>query len=60
MKNKDKYTLVNPKNGKHYDTNDKRFYDDNWERTKDSKNYLEQIVGNNPEKFEGFNIVKND
>ncbi len=60
MKNQDKYTLVNPKNGKHYDTNDERFYDDNWERTQDSKEYLQRLVSNNPEKFEDFKIVEND
>ena len=53
------YTLVNPKTGQHYDTNDARFYDQSWERTKDFKAYLKILVQNNPEKFEGFEIVEN-
>jgi len=44
----------------HYDTNDQRFYGDNWERTQDSKEYLEMLIKNNPEKFEGCIIEDND
>lgn len=59
MKNAETFTIVNEKNGKHYDTNDERFYDESWERTMDSKQYLETLMDNNPEKFEGFKIVDN-
>ena len=52
MSNSEKHTIVNPKTGSHYDTNDERFYDQSWDRTLDSKPYLERLITNNPEKFE--------
>lgn len=57
--NTDIFTLIHPKTGKHYDTYDQRFYDQNWDRTKDSKKYLEGLKKNYPEKFGGFRIVEN-
>jgi len=54
----EKYTLINPITGYHYDTNDERFYNESWEKTLDSKTYLELLVGNSPEKFEGFKIAE--
>ena len=59
MKNKENYTLENAQ-GQHYDTNDRLFYDDNWEKTLDGKEYLKNLVILNPKKFEGFKIVKNN
>lgn len=56
---KETYTIVH-KSGKHYDTNDEGFYDSNWERTQDKKAYLEMLIQNNPEKFEGCQIEDNE
>lgn len=57
----EKYTLVNPKTGKHYDTIDERFYDDNWEKTIDTKEYLERLLlYDEDNKFEGYEITKID
>ena len=56
MKN---YTIVKKATETHYDTNDQRFYDGNWERTEDTREYLKQLIKNNPEKFEGCKIQKN-
>lgn len=53
MENIEIYFIVNPTTGKHYDTLDERFYSFAWERTFDSKKYLETLMVNNPEKFEG-------
>jgi len=58
--NEEIYTLVNPKNGNHYDTNDERFYDDSWDETGDTKEYLQTLIDNNPEKFEDYNIITNN
>ena len=52
------YTIVNPATGSHYDTNDERFYSESWEKTKDSKPYLKNLIRNNPNKFEGFKIER--
>ena len=57
MKNKENYTLENAQ-GQHYDTNDRLFYGDNWDKTLDGKEYLKNLVILNPKKFEGFKIVK--
>lgn len=59
MSTKETYTIVQKLSGYHYDTNDKRFYSDSWERSQDTKKYLEQLIENNPEKFEGFEIQDN-
>ena len=58
MKN-ETFTIVKKGTDTHYDTNDERFYNSNWERTQDSKEYLEMIMRNNPEKFEGCIIENN-
>jgi len=58
MKNKEIYTIVNSESGNHYDTNDERFYAENWERTMDNESYLKDLIKNNPEKFEGCKIEK--
>ncbi len=55
--NEEIYTLVNPKNGNHYDTNDEIFYDESWVKTLDTKEYLQNLIDNNPEKFEGYIIT---
>jgi hypothetical protein len=55
--NEEIYTLINPKTGSHYDTNDERFYEDSWEKTGDTKDYLQTLIENNPEKFEGYKII---
>lgn len=59
MKAKETFTLVNIKTGSHYDTNDEKFYGDNWERTQDTKEYLELLKSNNPEKFKDYTIEDN-
>lgn len=56
---KENYTIVNPLTGEHYDTNDEKFYSENWDRTLDTKNYLKGLIKNNPEKFEGYIIESN-
>lgn len=53
------FTIVRNNNIDHYDTNDERFYSDSWERTLDSKDYLEILIINNLEKFEDCKIVEN-
>jgi len=60
MKSIEKFTIVKKGTDNHYDTNDERFYGGSWERTQDSKEYLERIMKNNPEKFEGCIIEEND
>jgi formiminotetrahydrofolate cyclodeaminase len=59
---KETYTIVKKGSSQesHYDTNDQRFYGDNWERTQDSKEYLERLIKNDSEKFEGCIIEDND
>lgn len=52
------YTIVRP-GGAHYDTNDERFYTNSWECTLDTKEYLEMIMANNPQKFENCQIIIN-
>jgi len=60
MKTKNEnYTIVIKKTDRHYDTNDERFYESNWERTKDSKEYLEGLIKNYPDKFENCIIEEN-
>jgi hypothetical protein len=57
MKKAEIYTIV--KKGQHYDTNDKRFYEYSWECTKDSKQYLEMLIKNDPRKFQDCSIIAN-
>lgn len=57
---KETYTIVDPKTGSHYDTDDQRFYSDSWERTMDRKSYLELIIIDNAEKFKGCVIENNE
>lgn len=58
MKDLEIYTLVNPTTGTHYDTLDERFYPESWDKTFDSKEYLTKLKNNNPDKFDGFEVVK--
>ena len=51
------YTIV--KSGGHYDTNDERFYSDSWDCTLDKKEYLENLIKNNPNKFRDCQIIIN-
>jgi len=53
---KETFTIVKKGTDTHYDTNDQRFYDGNWERTLDSKSYLEMLISNSTEKFESCEI----
>lgn len=55
---KEQFTIVNINSGHHYDTNDSRFYGPNWEQTHDTKEYLEQLIKNDPDKFENCQIQK--
>lgn len=57
MKNAEIYTIV--RRGQHYDTNDQRWYEYTWEVSKDSKDYLEQLIKNNPRKFRDCSIIAN-
>ncbi len=57
MKKAEIYTIVRP--GQHYDTNDERWYDQWWEVSKDSKEYLEMLIKNNPNKFRDCSIIAN-
>lgn len=57
MKKAEIYTIVRP--GQHYDTNDERWYEDSWEVSKDSKQYLETLIKNNPRKFQNCTIITN-
>lgn len=57
MKNAEIYTIVRP--GQHYDTNDERWYEYSWEVSKDSKQYLEMLIKNNPRKFQDCTIIAN-
>jgi len=57
MKKAEIYTIV--KLGQHYDTNDERWYSDSWEVSKDSKEYLEMLIKNNPTKFQDCSIIAN-
>jgi len=41
-----------------YDTHDQRFYTEYWEPTLDTRAYLENLLRNDPKKFEGFKPVK--
>lgn len=59
MNNKETFTIVIKGTDSHYDTNDQRFYEGNWERTQDSKSYLEGLITNYPEKFRGCEIQNN-
>jgi len=58
MKNAEIYTIV--RKGQQYDTNDERWYDDSWEVSKDTKEYLERLIKNNPIKFQDCSIIAND
>jgi hypothetical protein len=57
--NKEIYTLVNPKTGSHYDTYEEKFLSDSWDQTGDTKEYLQTLIENNPEKFEDYIITDN-
>lgn len=52
----EKYTIVNTKTQKHYDTYEQKFLDENRERTYDTKKYLKSIIKNYPEKFRDCKI----
>ena len=60
LENSETFTIVKKGTDNHYDTNDERFYGGTWERTQDSKKYLERIMENNPDKFEGCVIEVNE
>jgi hypothetical protein len=47
------FYIINTKNDKNFDTQEMKFYDKNWEPTyEDDKQWLEQLIENDPEKFE--------
>lgn len=56
--NKETFTIVNSA-GYHYDTHDQRFYSDSHERTQDTKEYLGNLISNDPEKFDGCYTEEN-
>ena len=52
------FYIINTKNDDNFDTQEMKFYDNNWEPTyEDDKQWLEQLIENDPEKFENC-IVK--
>lgn len=53
---KEMYYIQNEETQKYYDTDDEKWYPDNWVPTLDTKEYLEMLMDNNPEKFEGCTI----
>jgi hypothetical protein len=59
MKTSETFTIVKTGTDSHYDPNEERFYSASWERTQDSKEYLQMVMENNPEKFEGCEIQDN-
>jgi len=59
MTTQETFTIIQKSSGHHYDTNDQRFYGENWERTMDTKKYLLQLIENDPDKFEGCIIEDN-
>ena len=56
---KETYTIIKKGTDTHYDTNDERFYEENWDRTQDTKDYLKMLIKNNPDKFIECIIVNN-
>jgi len=50
---------IEKSNGNHYDTNDYRWYDTQWEFSDDTKEYLQKLIRNYPLKFEGCTIEPN-
>ena len=54
---KAKYYIQHEK-GMIYDTNDDKFYSENFTIELDTKAYLKALMKNNPEKFENCKIVK--
>lgn len=54
----EEYTIVR-QDGSHYDTYEEQFYSDSWECTVDTKEYLETLMANNPQKFENCQIIIN-
>ena len=57
---KEVHTIVHKATNRHYDTNEETFLPDSWECTKDTKKYLQMIINNNPDKFEGCEIITNN
>lgn len=47
------FYIRNTKNDKNFDTQEMKFYDNNWEPTyEEDKQWLEQLIENDPVKFE--------
>ena len=57
---KEVYTIVHKATSRHYDTNEEMFFSESWESTQDTKKYLQMIINNNLEKFEGCEIITNN
>lgn len=52
------FYIWNTKTDEHFDTNEMRFYGANWEIDDlESKEYLEGLISNDPEKFENCIVV---
>lgn len=58
MKTQENYTIIHVNTHFHYDTNEERFLSTSWGMSYDSKSYLEMLIQNNPEKFDGCKIFK--
>jgi len=57
---KENCTIVKKGTDVHYDTNDEKFYSSAWNRTQDTREYLEMLIRNNPAKFKGCIIEENE
>jgi len=44
----------------YYNTNDEKFYNSSWERTNDKREYLQMLMDNDKEMFEGCVIEENE
>ena len=51
-----RFTIVDVSGTMYYDTYDFRFYPVDWNKTYDSKEYLQSLIENNPDEFEGCSI----
>ena len=54
------YTIVHKVSQHHYNTYEEAFYCERWERMFDSREHLEHLMDNYPDKFEGCEIEIND
>ena len=56
---KEIYSIQHMASKCHYDTWEECFFPENWKKSNDTKEYLENLIRNNPDKLGGCVIVKN-